>query len=188
MTPEEIKRLLSDHYQGTPYDPYARHGDPALRGSYRPIGVNRNNILVLTQLRPGQPPERMALEWIAFGSNVFNAMAPFYANVETVPDYFSYDGKEVTTESFYWTSRLIAALADPHFSACVQPIERYQAATAAKARDLLRRFETGQDGGTREDCNRRVSDLFRRETDSLLARVLYLASSGMKNGFARSDG
>lgn len=187
ITVEDIKYVLSDHYQGTPFDPYGKHGDASLRGKYRPIGINRNNVLVLTQLRADAPAERMALEWVAFGSNAFNAMVPFYANVETTPDYFSYGEKEVSTGSFYWANRLIAALADAHYPECAAHIERYQNAVAAAARELLRRYESGEDGGTREEFNQRAADMAREKTDDVLAKVLYTASCGMKNAFARSD-
>ncbi len=187
ITPEDVKYVLSDHYQGTPYDPYGRFGDGSHRGQYRPIGVNRNNVFVLTQLRAGEPAERMALEWVAFGSNAFNAMFPFYANVDETPDYFSYGEKAVSTDSLYWADRLIAALADAHYADCAAHIERYQLAVACKSRELLHRFETGEDGGTREDFNRRVADMAREQTDDLLAKVLYTASRGMKNAFRRAD-
>ena len=42
---EDVKYILSSHYQGTPYDPYGHKGDPSLRGKYRPIGINRTNFL-----------------------------------------------------------------------------------------------------------------------------------------------
>ena len=188
ITVEDIKEALSDHYQGTPYDPYARHGDAAKRGMYRPVGVNRNNVLVLTQLRPDQPQERMALEWIALGSNVFNAMVPFYSNVSRTPDYFSYGEKTVSTDSMYWASRLLGALADAHYPACVQEIERYQAAVAAASWAMLREQERGAGGATREEFNQHVSDMVREKTDEVLQKVLYTASMGMKNAYSRSDG
>ena len=51
VTVEDVKYILSSHYQGTPYDPYGHKGDGSLRGKYRPIGINRTNFLALTQLR-----------------------------------------------------------------------------------------------------------------------------------------
>jgi dipeptidase len=91
-----MKYALSSHFQGTPYDPYAKYGDPTLRGAYRPIGVNRTSFLSLLQIRPSVKKEIAAIEWIAFGSNVFNALVPLYANVQKIPDYFS----NTTLEAF----------------------------------------------------------------------------------------
>ena len=188
LTVGDLKRALSDHYQGTPYDPYGQHGDASLRGLYRPVGVNRNNVMVLTQLRPYAPADAMALEWVAFGSNVFNEMVPLYANVESAPEYFSRTDADVTTESFYWANRLIGALADAHYSSCVQAIEEYCDAVAADSRELLREFESGDGTASRESFNHLVCVLAKKKTDALLNRILYLASLEMKNGFSRSDG
>ena len=33
ITVEDVKYVLSSHYQGTPYDPYASYGDKAQRGA-----------------------------------------------------------------------------------------------------------------------------------------------------------
>ena len=40
ITVEEVKYILSSHFQGTPYDPYGKVADPE-RGKYRPIGISR---------------------------------------------------------------------------------------------------------------------------------------------------
>ena len=192
VTVEDVKYVLSSHFQGTPYDPYGKHGDPAFRGRYRPIGVNRNNFVALTQLRPYAPAEIMAVEWVAMGSNVFNAFVPFYANVETTPAYLSQTGKTVTSENFYWANRIIGALADAHYSQCGFLIERYQNRVANRAHDMLRRFDAGFDpaGDAHrylEECNEAFSAMARQETDDTLDKVLYEASCGMRNGFSRSD-
>ena len=192
ITVEDVKYVLSSHYQGTPYDPYGRYGDASHRGQFRPIGVNRTNFLGLTQLRPDVPTSICAVEWVAMGSNVFNAFVPFYANVDETPAYFSDTGREVTTESFYWANRLIGALADAHFPQCASYIERYQNAVASKAGAMLKEFD--EDSRTHgdvsvylADCNRKLSDMAREETRDVLDKVLYEASCGMKNGFSRSD-
>lgn len=51
VTIEDIKYVLSSHYQGTEYDCYGSKGTPATRGAYRPIGINRNSQLAVLQLR-----------------------------------------------------------------------------------------------------------------------------------------
>ena len=195
ITPEDIKYVLSSHFQGTPYDPYALHGDPAMRGAFRPIGVNRNNFLSLTQLRPGLPESCRALEWVAFGSNVFNALIPLYANVSRMPDYFTNTGKTVTTENFYWTNRLIGALSDAAGSRCAAAVERYQLEVSAAAQAVLCRCErtpewTAEDAADalREKANDEIAALVRERTEALLDTALYEASMAMKNSFSRSDG
>ena len=191
ITVEDIKYVLSAHYQGTPYDPYGKHGDAALRGKYRPIGINRNNFAALTQLRPYMPEEWMAVEWIAMGSNVFNAFVPFYTNVNTVPAYYSCTGKDVSTDSFYWANRLIGALADAQYALCSSHIERYQNKVASRSHALLTGFEKGlpQEGISSylEKANDEIAAMVKEETEDTLSKVLYETSCKMKNSFSRSD-
>ena len=47
ITVEDVKYLLSSHFQGTPYDPYASYGERSMRGAHRPIGVNRTDFCAL---------------------------------------------------------------------------------------------------------------------------------------------
>ena len=118
VTIEDIKYVLSSHYQGTEYDCYGGKGTPATRGAYRPIGINRNSQLAVLQLRPYAQPAYRAVQWMAFGSNSFNALVPLYANVETMPGYYAGTQARVTSENFYWANRLIGALADVRFHEC----------------------------------------------------------------------
>jgi dipeptidase len=195
VTIEDVKHALSLHYQGTPYDPYGSAGTPSTRGSYRPIGINRNGQLAVIQLRPYGPESCRALQWMAFGSNAFNALVPLYANVNRVPEYLSNTTAQVTTESFYWANRIIAGLADPHFGACAPHIERYQMAVGAKARAIISATDRELAAGAETDAtekleaaNQAIADMLRAETDKVLGHVLFESSMLMKNGFSRSDG
>ncbi len=192
ITVEDVKYVLSAHYQGTPCDPYGKYGDPSERGKYRPIGINRNNFLALTQLRHYAPAACMAVEWVAMGSNVFNAFVPFYANIERTPDYFANTTGTVSTENFYWANRLIGALADAHFSPCKAHIERYQNKVANTGHALIGRCdrELPPEGDVPEylaRCNDEICGAVRALTDEVLGQVLYEASLKMKNGFSRED-
>lgn len=197
LTIEDVKYVLSLHYQGTPYDPYGKGGDPALRGSLRPIGINRNSQLAVLQLRPYGEKAGRALQWISYGSNAFNALVPFYANVTDTPAYLrDTDPARVSTESFYWANRLIAAMADASWSECAGDIEAYQLEMGALGQQLVAETDTllteKQLSGTRAQAtlnaaNQRMADLARKKTDELLAKVLNTRSLAMKNRFARSD-
>ncbi|MDD5939891.1 MAG: C69 family dipeptidase [Lachnospiraceae bacterium] len=195
ITVEDVKYVLSAHYQGTPFDPYGHYGDSSRRGEFRPIGINRNNFVSLVQLRPYMPKEIMAVQWLAFGSNVFNAFVPFYANVETTPQYLSGTGATVTTDNFYWANRLIGALADAHWSMCNSHIERYQNAVQTKGHQLIHEADDAFAAGRAGDdvhaflaaTNETIADMARENTDDLLDKVLYEASCEMRNKFSRSD-
>ena len=191
ITVEEVKWALSNHYQGTPFDPYRKHGDKSLCGTYRTIGINRTSFMACLQLRPYVPAELQAIEWICYGSNAFNAFVPFYAHVDRTPAYMNSTTDQVSTDSFYWSSRMIAALADAAYSFTASHIERYQNKVAIAGHRLIneydQRFMTAKDTTSLEAANEAIADMLRKETDDVLNKVLYEASMHMKNAFARSD-
>lgn len=194
VTIEDVKYVLSAHYQGTPYDPYGKHGTPDTRSLYRPIGINRNGQLAVLQVRPYVEEEHRAIQWMAFGSNPFNALVPFYANVDKLPEYLCNTTAKVTTDSFYWSNRLIAALADARFRDNAAHIERYQEKVGARGHQMLRETDRAVADASGEElvhvlelANEQMADFLREQTDALLGRVLHTTSLSMRNGFAMSD-
>ncbi len=197
LTIEDVKYVLSLHYQGTPYDCYGSKGAEGSRGRYRPIGINRNGQLAVLQLRPYAPESCRAVQWMAFGCNAFNALVALYPNVRSMPEYLSNTTAQVTTENFYWANRLVAVMADAHYNNCIQHIESYQQTVGAMGHALLAATDAAvkeagvsRNGACKllEAANQKMAADLRTKTDELLAKVLFTASLGMKNAFARSDG
>ncbi|WP_236082499.1 C69 family dipeptidase [Acidipropionibacterium jensenii] len=147
VTLEDIKYVLSLHYQGTRYDPYSALGTEAERHLLRPIGINRHSELSILQIRPYRPEASRALQWVAFASNPFNTLVPLYTNVDRTPDYLANTTGRVSTDSFYWAERIIAALADAHFNDIIPEIERYQEKTLAAGHASVRATDTALAGG-----------------------------------------
>ena len=195
ITVEDVKYVLSSHYQGTPYDPYATSGDAAMRGAYRSIGINRNDFLSVIQLRPDHACDTRAIEWIAYASNAFNAMAPFYADVEETPEYLANTTGTVSTENFYWSSRLIAAMADASYGKSIFHIERYQEYVMAKGHEMIHIYDALLEQETdvkkrlalKAEANRKIADMLKAATLDTLDKVLYELSDQMKNAYSRSD-
>lgn len=195
ITPEDIKYVLSSHYQGTPYDPYANSGDSSFKGAFRPIGINRTDFMALIQMRPYIDESNRAILWIAFASNAFNVMAPFYANVTSTPNYLSNTTAEVSTQNFYWASRLIAAMADASYHKSIFHIERYQLSVQSKNNELIHKYDEllsneiapQKQNVLREAANQEISDMLQKETAAILDKVLYELSNQMKNAYSRSD-
>ena len=187
---EDVKYLLSGHYQGTPYNPYTSQ-DTGKRGMYRSIGINRTGVTSVCQIRSNVPEELKGLEWICFGSTTFDAILPVYANVSAMPDYLGKVELEVSTENFYWGSRLIAALADHDYASCMQDIERYQNAVLVKGRRLIleydRRMTETKDFSLMEEANGKLAEMAREQTLKTLGKVLATSSEHMKNGYNRAD-
>ncbi len=187
---EDVKYMLSAHYQGTPYNPYSNQ-DTGKRGMYRSIGINRTGVTSLCQIRGDAPEALRGIEWICFGSTAFDAMLPVYANVERMPRYLSAVTLDTSTENFYWGSRLIAALADHNYSSCIQHIERYQNAVFTKGRRLIleydRKMAESGDYSLAAEANEKLADMAKEQTISTLNKVLLDASQHMKNGYNRAD-
>ena len=196
ITVEDIKYALSHHYQGTEYDSYSKDIHSVKKGTLRPIGINRTNFLGLVQIRPYMPDELKCLQWLAIGSCVFNAIVPFYTNINRTPDYLANTTNQVTTENFYWTNRLIAALCDAHFADTASHIERYQLKVQSQSTALINKYDEkfiaekiSKDKAKDflEKANDNIADELKVQTDDLLDKALYTASCNMKNKFSRSD-
>lgn len=201
ITMEDVKYVLSSHYQGTLYDPYGNYGDKSLRGAYRSIGVNRTDFMSAIQIRPYTDEDSSAIQWLAFASNAFNVMVPFYTNVDEVPEYFANTSADVSTNNFYWTSRMIAAMADASYAKSVFHIERYDEKVMSKAHEIIYRYDDrlGADRDVqtdavsklgqklRQQANRETADMVRQAASDTLGKVLYELSNQMKNSYSRSD-
>ena len=123
-------------------------------------------------------------------------MTPFYSNIDKVPDYLGNTTERVTTEDFYWTNRMIAALADPHYTYTSNFIEQYQNKVQSTARKILNKYDkefleqkyTGKKASELcEQANEKMARMLKVETEDLLDKVLFEASCHMKNSFSRSD-
>ena len=190
VTVEDVKYMLSSHYQGTPYNPYSNQ-DTGKRGMYRSIGINRTGVTSICQIRSGVPAPIQGVEWICFGSTTFSALLPVYPNAPKMPDYLSRVTLDASTENFYWASRLIGALADSCYSSCIQHIERYHNGVMTEGRRLLREYdrkmtETG-DFTLTQEANEALCRMAKERTTDTLNKVLLEASTHMKNGYNRAD-
>ena len=202
VTIEDIDVLMSSHFEGTPYDPYGRKGDAQTLRMYRPIGINRTGHLVALQVRGRAAEAVRTVMWIAYGSQPYTALAPFYANVTRTPDYLSNTTAEVSTDSLYWTNRLIAALADAHYADTSNAVEHYREDVLARGHQHVHATDRTVTGGEAdrtstpsmndaaaqlEAANDAMADWLKARTSQLLASVLTTTSNLMRNSFQMSD-
>ncbi|MCR4939770.1 MAG: C69 family dipeptidase [Treponemataceae bacterium] len=195
ITPDDIKYALSSHFQGTPFDPYLAYGNKDMSGAFRSIGINRNDFMALIQLRNDAPEFARAIEWISYGSNAFNTMCPFYGNIEDTPDYLKNTTAAVSTDNFYWNSRLIAALTDAAHGKNQFHIERYTESVLSKGYALLKKYDAelrkikdrAEAISKQEEANKEIAEMLKTETADTLDKVLFDASNQMKNQYSRSD-
>ena len=190
ITVEDVKYILSSYYQGTKYNPYSGVNYPE-KGMYRAIGIARTGMMSINQIRGYMPEKLKGIEWICFGSNAFNTVLPIYTSTDKVPKYLSETTDDVSTETFYWGSRLIGALADPHFGQCIQMVERYQKSVEAQSHQIINEFDKkmieAKDFSLINEANEKLAAMGKKETIRCLNNVLLEASKQMKNNYNRAD-
>lgn len=190
VTIEDVKYVLSNHYQDTIYDPYGPEGDHVSQRTFRTIGINRTSQTAILQLRPNKPQETTGIQWISYGSMPYNTAVPFFTQVDTTPDYFANTTAKVTTDSFYWANRIIAGLADPHYAHHVGDLDDYQETTMAWGHARINKVDRALATGETVDFeaeNQAMSDQIQEATDQLLDKILLDASNLMTNHFSLSD-
>lgn len=190
VTIEDVKYVLSNHYQDTIYDPYGPEGDHVSQRTFRTIGINRTSQTAILQLRPNKPQETTGIQWISYGSMPYNTAVPFFTQVDTTPDYFANTTAKVTTDSFYWANRIIAGLADPHYAHHVGDLDDYQETTMAWGHARINKVDRALAAGETVDFeaeNQAMSDQIQEATDQLLDKILLDASNLMTNHFSLSD-
>ena len=127
--------------------------------------------------------------------NAFNPMVPFYANVERTPEYLANTTGTVSTDNFYWTSRLIAAMADASYNKSLFHLERYEEAVLSAARALVNQYDAklaaepdaARRAALREEANTAIAAMLQEKAADTLDKVLFELSSQMKNAYSRSD-
>ncbi len=174
---QDIKYVLSSHYQNTKYNPYLRYGDKKEKGKYRPIGINRTIETSITQIRGYLPDKIKSIQWVAFGSNPFNAFIQQYTMVNDTTDYLKNATEEVNTNNMYWNNRIIAALVDAHYNEYIQHMEKYQFIVLSKCHQFINEFDKKFIQGDvsdnfLEECNQKITDFFKEKTLELLSKIV----------------
>lgn len=148
LTIEDFKYALSSRYQNTKYDPYGLKGSDANRHAFRPIGFQRNQELSILQIRNNVPAEIAGVQWLAFGPNAFNGIAPYYVNVTDTPATYRDTKNHFNIQDMYWLTHAIATVVDEHPFRYSASIESMQQNTLAAGRHIL--LETDGEADTLE--------------------------------------
>jgi dipeptidase len=117
-----------------------------------------------------------------------------YVNINEVPKFLGTCDADVSTDSFYWNSRLIGALANASYKTSLNLIERYQLKVHGKCHEIINRYDeelknakAGAAVKISEKANNETAKMVQEETRKVLNQVLKEASNVMKNSYARSD-
>ena len=190
ITVEDVKHILSTHYQGTDYDPYTNR-NTGKRGMYRSIGINRTGVTSICQIRTGVPEEIKGIEWIIYGPTSFACCVPMYANATKIPAYLSKVTLDVSTDNLYWNSRLIALMVDGNYSATVQIFTRYENKVFIRGRELVKEYDARMkesgDYTLTDEANEKIAAMVKEETTKVVNELVLEASKAMKDGYNLAD-
>lgn len=189
---EDVKFVLSSHYQNTPYDVYGTTGTDAEKKLYRPIGINRNQELHILQIRNDVPAAIAGVHWLAFGPNTFNSVLPFYANVNDTPAPYKNTTGEFDPANMYWLANTLAIFGDTDFALFEDFENLYEENTTAAARNLEIKADAA--AANQDDLqsylasvNDEMAAINVKNSTKLLGQMLKLAAPRMKLQFSLHD-
>ena len=108
-------------------------------------------------------------------------------SLSRIPLYFKNTTTKVSTSSFYWTSRLIAALSDPIKEDAQKLIKEAQNDIYELSNQIFNLSRTNNDHPSIDDINDIIVNSSKDVVDNLLNDILRLSSLNMKNAFGLSD-
>lgn len=188
---EDVKFIESSHYQNTPYDVYGT-GTEAQKKQFRPIGINRNQELHILQIRPDVPDALKGVHWLAFGPNTFNAVVPFYANVEDTPAAYRDTTTEFDPSNMYWLTYLLATFGDYDFDLFQDQEDLFEENSVAQCRKLQHEADAAaadqQDlSAYLTDINQKMADVALKQATHLLGEMVKLSAPRMALQFTLND-
>ena len=189
---EDVKYVLSSHYQNTPFDPYSNEGTEEQKKRFRPIGINRNQELHILQLRNDVPDAIAGIHWLAFGPNTFNCVVPFYANVTDTPAPYRDTTGTYDPRNMYWLFSTLAVFGDSDFTLYQDFEDLFEQNTVAACRNL--QLQADQKAATEADLpayltavNAQMADVALEKATTLLGQMVALGAPKMHLQFTLND-
>lgn len=188
---EDVKFVLSSHYENTKYDVYG-HGSEDDKKLFRPIGINRNHDVHILQIRNNVPESIAGIHWLAFGANTFNTVVPFYANVDDTPAVYKDADGTFNMNHMYWLSCTVALLGDTDYDLYVDFRNTYALQAMSAYREIQHATDAAiQDGvdvkSTLKDANEKLSQESFTRTTKLLGDMVTFGSEHMKLRYNLND-
>ena len=192
ITVEDVKFVLSSHFENTKYDPYGSTNSPEERKLFRPIGINRNHSVHILQVRNNVPDELAGVQWLAFGANTFNHVVPFYTAINDTPASYRDAKGEYDPTNMYWLSATTAVLGDSNYDLFVDLRNTFELNTMAKFHEIQnetdKNFETAEDKiAYLTQANEKLAEAAFKAQTELLGRMVVLGSANMKLRFDFND-
>lgn len=188
---EDVKFVLSAHFENTKYDPYG-DGTEVEKTLFRPIGINRNHNVHILQIRNDVPAEIAGIHWLAYGANTFNAVVPFYANVLDTPSCYKDATGTFDLNNMYWLSCTTALLGDTDYNLYVDLKNTFELETMAVFHKI--QHETDKAVAGQQDvqqflqaANEKLAKEALQRQTKLLGDMVVLGSANMKLRYNLND-
>ena len=188
---EDVKWLLSSHYQNTDFDPYGP-GTESQKKRYRPIGINRNQEGHILQIRNDVPEEIAGIHWVFVGPNTFNAAIPFYANVNDTPACYRDVSGEFDLKTVFWLTRTLAVLGDTDYDRYSELEASFEEKVVSACRNL--QLKADQVAVTKKnpvkyltEINNQMAEIDLNEATKLLGDMVDVGGNHMKLKFDLHD-
>ena len=121
ITLADVQKILSSHYQGTPYDPLG-HGTEEQKHLFRPISLNRTQNSHVLQVRNDLPEAASTIMWMSFGIPTFTPYIPFFGNADDIDVSYRETPKKLNMDlkSAYWMYRALSMIVEAHHAEFAQ--------------------------------------------------------------------
>ena len=170
---QDAQRVLSDHYNGTPYD--LTNAKNKGQATFRPIAVATTQESHLLQLRG----EDM-IHWLAMGIAAQSVYIPFYPQGTKVPTMFKYGKETYTTNSAYWVFKEASVLVDRNWSKYATPLNNTQKETNFSLNRIRHEYDEKLAKETNEtkkialvnEANKKLADTAIKNYQKLIAKLI----------------
>ncbi|WP_125568612.1 C69 family dipeptidase [Companilactobacillus insicii] len=187
---EDVKFVLSSHFENTKYDPYG-NGSEADKKLFRPIGINRNHNVHILQVRNNVPAEIAGVQWIAYGANTFNTVVPFYTNINDTPAPYKDATGTFDLNNMYWLSTTTALLGDTDYDLYVDMRNDYELDAMSAYRKIQNETDAAISSkditNTLEEANSKLADTALKLQTKLLGDMVIMGSEHMKLRYNLND-
>lgn len=189
---EEVKFVLSSHFENTPFDPYGTTNTESQRKLFRPIGINRNHSVHVLQIRNHVAKELAGVQWLAFGANTFNHIVPFYTAINDTPACYRDATEAYDPTNMYWLSATTAVLGDSNYDLFVDLRNTFELDTMSHFHEIQNitddHFEAAPDKiAYLTAANEKLANCALKAQTELLGRMVVLGSAHMKLRFDFND-
>ncbi|MBP2058165.1 dipeptidase [Lactobacillus colini] len=170
---QDAQRVLSDHYNGTPYD--LTNSKNKGQATFRPITVATTQESHLLQLRDDD-----MIHWLAMGIAAQSVYIPFYPQGTKVPTMFKYGKETYTTNSAYWVFKEASVLVDRNWNKYATALNNTQKETNLALnkirhdydQKLVQEANPTQKTNLVNEANKKMADTAIKNYQKLIAQLI----------------